>query len=75
MTTLGMFARRMVKLRQTHGMTQKELAARAGLSIHTIISLERGTDDPAVTTIARLRKVADALGAELVVTMREKGDT
>ncbi len=72
MTILSAFAWRMLELRCAQHMTQKDLAAQAGLSERTIISLERGTYDPTVTTIARLQKVADALGGEVVVTMREK---
>ena len=45
-------------------MTQKELAAKCGITQANISNLEKGTSKP---TIESLKKIADALGMRLVV--------
>ena len=55
------------ELREARFITQRELAARAGVTQATIVRLEQGRHWPTFTTI---RKLAAALGvepAELVV--------
>lgn len=51
------------KMREEKRMTQEELAARAGVTRVTIISLEN--DEAYVTTTRTLVKVADALGTSV----------
>jgi len=50
------------RLREKQGVSQEELAARAGLHRTYISGVERGVRNP---TIVVLEKVADALGVEL----------
>jgi predicted transcriptional regulator len=42
------------KARRRAGLTQRALAARTGIAQPTIARIERGTDDPRVSTVARL---------------------
>ena len=51
-------------LRHDSHMTQKELAAKCGITQANISNLEKGTSKP---TIESLKKIADALGMRLVV--------
>ena len=51
------------KMREEKRMTQEELAAKAGVTRVTIISLEN--DEAYVTTTRTLVKVADALGTSV----------
>ena len=53
-----------VALRHESHMTQKELAAKCGITQANISNLEKGTSKP---TIDSLKKIADALGMRLVV--------
>ncbi len=58
----GSFGGRLRKLREAAGLSQEELAERAGLSSHAVSALERGTRTrPYPHTI---RALADALGAD-----------
>jgi transcriptional regulator with XRE-family HTH domain len=54
--------------RQRAGLTQGELARRAGTSQATISAYENATKQPSVETLARL---LDATGSELAVRVRE----
>jgi ribosome-binding protein aMBF1 (putative translation factor) len=58
---LGVLVR---EYRTAAGMTQTELARRSGTSQPAIARLEAGGAEP---TVATLRRIADALGVELVV--------
>lgn len=53
-----------IQLRRDSHMTQKELAAKCGITQANISNLEKGTSKP---TIESLKKIADALGMRLVV--------
>ena len=53
-----------IQLRHDSHMTQKELAAKCGITQANISNLENGTSKP---TIESLKKIADALGMRLVV--------
>jgi len=55
----GEFGRRVRALREENGLTQKELAERAGLHPQGIVKLERGERQPAWATVLAL---AEALG-------------
>lgn len=50
--------------RHAAGLTQTELARRAGTSQPTVARLETGTSEP---TVATLRRIASALGVDLVI--------
>jgi len=45
------------KLRQKLGLTQKELAEKAGLSVSYLTDIENGRERPAIKTLARIAKV------------------
>ena len=53
-----------IQLRHDSHMTQKELAAKCGITQANISNLEKGTSKP---TIESLKRIADALGMRLVV--------
>lgn len=53
-----------IRFRHDSHMTQKELAAKCGITQANISNLEKGTTKP---TIESLKKIADALGMRLVV--------
>jgi len=53
-----------IALRHESHLTQKELAAKCGITQANISNLEKGTSKP---TIESLKKIADALGMRLVV--------
>jgi transcriptional regulator with XRE-family HTH domain len=54
----GVFASRLRELREGAGLTQAELAAKAGLHLHGLTKLEHGDREPSWATIQAL---ADAL--------------
>ncbi|OGG87909.1 hypothetical protein A2592_01455 [Candidatus Kaiserbacteria bacterium RIFOXYD1_FULL_42_15] len=60
-------ARMLIDKRIKEGLTQKELAEKIGTRQSVISNLEGGEANP---TLATLRKVADALGAKVMVTLR-----
>ena len=53
-----------IAIRHDNHMTQKDLAAKCGITQANISNLEKGTSKP---TIESLKKIADALGMRLVV--------
>ena len=53
-----------IQFRHDSHMTQKELAAKCGITQANISNLEKGTSKP---TIESLKKIADALGMRRVV--------
>ena len=53
-----------IQLRHDSQLTQKELAAKCGITQANISNLEKGTSKP---TIESLKKIADALGMRLIV--------
>jgi transcriptional regulator with XRE-family HTH domain len=52
---LAALAARVAQLRQQSGMTQKQLAARAGLEQSNVSKLERGDHRPLIDTVLRLQ--------------------
>lgn len=50
------------------GLTQQDLADYAGLSLRIIKSIESGKGNPSLST---LTKIADVLGLELVLKVKE----
>lgn len=59
---LKLFGKRLKKFRKTKGLTQEQLAEKAGLH-HTFIgAVERGSKNPSLESIA---KIAEALGISL----------
>jgi len=53
---------RLKKIRQAKGLTQDELATKAGISRAYVARLEMGRHDP---HLSRLRKLAQALGVKI----------
>lgn len=56
---------RMVKYRASERISQRELAARCGVTLQTINSIENGLQRPSRVTLAKI---------ELVIGVEEKGD-
>lgn len=54
---------RIKELREAAGMTQENLAEKAGVSRGTIVRLEKGSAE--TTTTETLSKIADALGRKV----------
>ncbi len=50
----------LIRLRKAHGLTQAELASRAGLSRMTVGKIERGQVDPQLSTLLELARVLGA---------------
>ena len=50
------------EIRLSRGLTQRQLAERAGVSAPTVIHIERGVRGPGLVVA---RKIADALGATI----------
>jgi ribosome-binding protein aMBF1 (putative translation factor) len=55
-------AMQVIELREKHGLTQAELAARCGMDQADISRIERGSTSPTVRT---LQRIANALSADL----------
>jgi transcriptional regulator with XRE-family HTH domain len=58
--------------RRSANLSMRELARRVGVSLETIIRLERG--EPATTTIDLVTRVAQVLGLELAASLYPQGD-
>ena len=54
------------RLREQRGLTQEQLATRAGVSHGYLARLELGMHDPSLSTLARLAKALKVSVAELV---------
>ena len=64
---------RLKELRESLAMTQEELAARAGVSRQTIISLEKGKYNPSITLAYKLSKIF-GLSIEELFMLNEGGE-
>lgn len=64
---------RLRELRETLSMTQEELAARAGVSRQTIISLEKGKYNPSITLAYKLSQIF-GLSIEELFMLNEGGE-
>lgn len=60
-------AMQVIELREQHGLTQAELAARCGMNQADISRIERGSTSPTVRT---LQRIANALSADLRLVKR-----
>ena len=58
-----------IEARDRAGLTQKELAAKSGLTQSNISNIEKGTTRP---TIDSLKKIADATGRRLVIQFGDR---
>lgn len=63
-------AQQLIKYRLAHGLTQEELAKRAGTSHSQISRLESGQH---LSSVATLEKIADALDLDLSITFTPRG--
>ena len=61
------------ELRELTGMTQEDLAAQAGVSRQTIISLEKGKYNPSINLAYKLSRLFDLTIEELFL-LKESGD-
>jgi transcriptional regulator with XRE-family HTH domain len=53
------FGRYIRQLREDHGLTQSELAARAGLAVDSVRRIERGQLSPSLRSVAKLAEGMD----------------
>jgi ribosome-binding protein aMBF1 (putative translation factor) len=60
-------AMQVVELRERHGLTQAELAARSGIDQADISRIERGSTSPTART---LQRIAEALDADVRLVAR-----
>lgn len=60
-----MLGERLRELRQSHGMTLRELAAATGVSPALLSQLENGTSDPSLATLRKLARVFNSSVAKL----------
>jgi predicted transcriptional regulator len=48
------------------GLTQKELAERAGMSATALVNIEIGASDPKASTLAAIQEALEEAGAEFI---------
>jgi transcriptional regulator with XRE-family HTH domain len=65
--TVGPFARNLRRLREAVGMSQAELAEKAGVHIRALSNYESGR----VPNLHKARDIAKALGADLAAMLEE----
>jgi transcriptional regulator with XRE-family HTH domain len=66
MTTHKRFIMRLKKFRADQGMTQEDLAKKAGISRVYVARLETGKQDPTLTTLTKLAKALKVKVGELL---------
>jgi transcriptional regulator with XRE-family HTH domain len=62
---------RIKTLRESLGMTQEQLAEKVGRTTRAIRQVENGEAFPRISTLG---KIAEALNAELIISLISKGD-
>ena len=55
-TTIKTAAKDLLLFRETHGKTREEVSKSSGVSIGTLISLEKGGSTPHAKTVSKLNK-------------------
>lgn len=53
------FGKRLSKIRQSQGMTQRQLAEEIGLSVESVSNLERGIHAPSFDTLEELSRALE----------------
>ncbi|MGH2625503.1 MAG: helix-turn-helix domain-containing protein [Anaerolineales bacterium] len=66
MSLRARLAVRLRTLRRDRGLTQQQLAAKAGLSREYLARLERARQDPTLSTLAKLAKALRVTAADLL---------
>ena len=64
-TVLARFGRTLRELRTERGLSQDELAARAGLDRNYIGMIERGERNPAIVNVVKIAEALDVAPSEL----------
>lgn len=62
------------EIRKKHGLSQRELDARAGLCPNTVGYLERGARDAHLSQVARIARALAIPAAQLVADLPAEGD-
>ena len=63
-TVRAIYARRLIQERESVGLSQSELARRAGVRPETINRLEKGKHSPDTSTLAKITKALRAAGVK-----------
>lgn len=63
-TVRAIYARKLIQERESVGISQSELARRAGLRPETINRLEKGKHSPDTATLAKINKALRAAGGK-----------
>jgi transcriptional regulator with XRE-family HTH domain len=66
MRAIQRFGKRLQRLRTSRGLSQEELAVKAGLARVYVVKLEQGGHDPTLSTLVRLAKVLRSSVTELL---------
>jgi len=66
MAPIARLALRLRTLRQARGLTQEQLAAKAGLSREYLARLETAPQDPTLTTLEKLAKALKVTAGDLL---------
>lgn len=64
-TVRAVYARKLIQERESAGLSQSELARRAGVRPETINRLERGKHSPDTATLAKINKALRSAGVKL----------
>ncbi|HEX4124428.1 MAG TPA: helix-turn-helix transcriptional regulator [Tepidisphaeraceae bacterium] len=64
-TVRVLYARRLIQERESVGLSQSELARRAGLRPETINRLEKGKHSPDTATVTKISKALRAAGVDV----------
>jgi transcriptional regulator with XRE-family HTH domain len=67
------FGLNLQRLRIAHGITQKELADRAGLNVNALAKLERGVNEPGWAIVLRLCEALGVPCSEFGGILRDRG--
>ncbi|MGA2441269.1 MAG: helix-turn-helix transcriptional regulator [Tepidisphaeraceae bacterium] len=64
-TLRAIYARKLIQERESAGLSQSELARRAGIRPETINRLERGKHSPDTSTLAKITRALRAAGVKI----------
>ena len=72
-TVRAMLARDIIRQRRALGLTQAELARRAGIRVETLNRLERGKHSPSLPTVDKIDRALKAAEAQQAAAVKPSG--